>query len=99
MSDEHKDEALYYFNPNVKPNSGWKPAVGRIVHYTSLGDSEGKFPSELHAAMVTRINSDGTVALKVFYTTGVFDMLKVERTDEAAGSEAARGRWSVPERF
>jgi hypothetical protein len=75
-----------------------KPSVGRIVHYTSLGDSEGKFPSELHAALITRVNDDGTVALKVFYTVGIFDMLRVERTNEVAGSAAARGMWTWPER-
>ena len=98
MSGEGDAALDYVVSGRVLSNSGWKPAVGRIVHYTSLGDSEGKFPSELHAALITRVHSDGTVALKIFYTTGMFDMLRVERTDEAAGSAGARGKWSVPER-
>lgn len=43
-----------------------KPTIGRIVHYTSLGDSEGKFPSEVKAAIVTAVNKDGLPSLLVF---------------------------------
>lgn len=30
------------------------PTVGRIVHYTNLGDAEGKFPPETQAALITK---------------------------------------------
>lgn len=30
-----------------------KPTVGRIVHYTNLGDADGKYPPEQQAAIIT----------------------------------------------
>jgi hypothetical protein len=74
------------------------PSIGRIVHYTNLGDRDGKYPPEIQAALITGINADGTVALHVFYRTGQFDLPSVERTDEPAGSEGARGKWAWPAR-
>lgn len=79
-----------------------KPSIGRIVHYTNLGDRDGKYPPEVQAALVTGLNADGTVALHVFYKTGQFDMPAVEYAQrdgcpaDAAGSEAASGKWSWP---
>lgn len=70
-----------------------KPSIGRIVYYTNLGDRDGKFPPEQQAALVTGLNQDGTVALKVFYKTGTFDMPSVEYADRYE-----RGKWSWPER-
>lgn len=32
-----------------------KPSVGRIVHYTNLGDRDGKYPPEVQAAIITRV--------------------------------------------
>ena len=32
-----------------------KPTVGRIVHYTNLGDRDGKYPPEIQAAIITRV--------------------------------------------
>lgn len=32
-----------------------KPSVGRIVHYTNLGDKDGKYPPQVQAAVVTGI--------------------------------------------
>lgn len=32
-----------------------KPTVGRIVHYTNLGDKDGKYPPEQQAALVTKV--------------------------------------------
>lgn len=32
-----------------------KPSVGRIVHYTNLGDRDGKYPPELQAAIITKV--------------------------------------------
>lgn len=81
-----------------------KPSVGRIVHYTNLGDRDGKYPPEIQAALITGVNADGSVALHVFYKTGQFDMPAVECAQKpgmphvVAGSEAARGKWCWPER-
>jgi hypothetical protein len=89
-----------------------KPTVGRIVHYTSLGDRDGKYPPEIQAAMVTKVTFrpppvdeprkdaevNYQVSLLAFYPTGQFAMLDVEFTSEAAGTEAARGKWAWPAR-
>ena len=39
-----------------------KPSIGRIVHYTNLGDKDGKFPPEIQAATITGVykRGDGT---------------------------------------
>lgn len=74
-----------------------KPSVGRIVHYTNLGDRDGKYPPEVQAAIITGLNEDGTVSLHVFYRTGQFDMPSVEETCfSEPGSEGARGKWAWP---
>ncbi len=75
-----------------------KPSIGRIVHYTNLGDRDGKYPPTVQAAMITGLNEDGTVALHVFYKTGQFDLASAQFTEAAAGSEEARGKWSWPAR-
>lgn len=31
------------------------PTIGRIVHYTNLGDKEGKYPPETQAAIITGV--------------------------------------------
>ena len=72
------------------------PSIGRIVHYTNLGDKDGKYPPEVQAAIITGINPDGTVSLHIFYRTGQFDMPSVERTEATAGSVPARGKWAWP---
>ena len=85
-----------------------KPTVGRIVHYTSLGDRDGKYPPEIQAALITGVKlavphfSDGdedsyVVDLHIFYRTGQFDMQNVPFTRSAAGSNDARGHWTWPE--
>lgn len=75
------------------------PTVGRIVHYTNLGDRDGKYPPEIQAAIITGVNVDGTIALHIFYKTGQFDMPSVEyAAGHAAGSESARGCWAWPAR-
>lgn len=76
-----------------------KPTVGRIVHYTNLGDRDGKYPPTIQAAIVTGLNDDGTVSLHVFYKTGQFDLASCAFTTEPGGSEGARGKWSWPERW
>ena len=75
-----------------------KPTVGRIIHYTNLGDRDGKYPPAVIAALVTQVNEGYNVALKCFYPTGIFDIDAVDYTEEPAGSEAARGKWTWPER-
>jgi hypothetical protein len=70
-----------------------KPTIGRIVHYTNLGDKDGKYPPEQQAAVITGVNMDGTVALKILYKTGIFDMASV-----AQAQEYERGKWTWPPR-
>ncbi len=74
------------------------PSIGRIVHYTNLGDRDGKYPPSIQAALITGVNDDGTVALHIFYKTGQFDIQSVTFSEAAAGSEDARGKWSWPAR-
>lgn len=75
-----------------------KPTIGRIVHYTNLGDRDGKYPPQVQAAIVTRVHNATHVALHIFYPTGQFDMEDVEMSEQPAGIEASRGKWSWPER-
>lgn len=75
------------------PSSPIKPSVGRMVHYTNLGDKDGRYPPETQAAVITGVNADGTVALKILYRTGIFDMPAVPWS-----RGAARGCWHWPPR-
>ena len=75
-----------------------KPTIGRIVHYTNPGHLGGKHPPEVQAAIITGINSDGSVVLHVFHKSEQFDLPSVERTDVPAGEGGARGKWSWPAR-
>lgn len=75
-----------------------KPSIGRIVHYTNLGDRDGKYPPQVQAAIITGINEDQTVSLHVFYRTGQFDLASVRYTEAEAGTEYARGKWCWPAR-
>jgi hypothetical protein len=70
-----------------------KPTIGRIVHYTNLGDKDGKYPPETQAALVTGLNADETVSLWVFYKTGFFSMPSVK-----FDVDGARGTWRWPPR-
>ncbi len=75
------------------------PSIGRIVHYTNLGDRDGKYPPTIQAAIITGVNTQTMhVALHVFYKTGQFDLSECEFTEAAAGSDEARGKWSWPPR-
>ena len=69
------------------------PSIGRIVHYTNLGDKDGKYPPETQAAIITGVNVDGTVSLHIFYRTGQFDMPSV-----LYHADGARGCWHWPPR-
>jgi len=87
-----------------------KPTVGRIVHYTNLGDRDGKYPPEVQAAIITKAKLvhdldkcsspefGYSVSLRILYEDGDFIMRGVPFTHEAAGSEAARGKWAWPAR-
>jgi len=55
-------------------NQQQQPSIGRVVHYTNLGDRDGKYPPTVQAALITGLNDDGTVTLHVFYKTGQFDI-------------------------
>lgn len=80
-----------------------KPTVGRIVHYTNLGDKDGRYPPEQQAAIITKVEGpldipEGyteeqayKVSLQIFYPTGQFHMLGVPYS-----AEYARGHWSWP---
>jgi len=77
-----------------------KPTVGRIVHYTNLGDKDGRYPPEQQAAIVTGvypqleegvIPGDMHVDLHIFYRTGQFDMKTVPFSETYE-----RGHWSWP---
>ena len=74
-----------------------KPTVGRIVHYTNLGDADGKYPPETQPAIVTRVNADGSLGLWVLYPSGMFYMAAVEGED-ARSKGPGRGRWNWPPR-
>ncbi len=81
------------------------PTIGRIVHYTNLGDADGKYPPEQQAAIITGVKPRDTgtltidtraeknyvVDLHIFYRTGDFF-----RTDVPFSPEYARGHWSWP---
>jgi hypothetical protein len=71
-----------------------KPTIGRIVHYVNLGDSQGLYPPECQAAIITGVNEDGTVALHIFYRTGDFYMQDVEFSEDTQ----QRRSWHWPER-
>ncbi|TAL42382.1 MAG: hypothetical protein EPN91_08360 [Salinibacterium sp.] len=92
--------------------AGTIPTVGRVVHYTNLGDRDGRFPPEIQAAIITKVairdlatlaenghvpkEAGYTVSLHIFYEMGDFKMKDVPFTTEPAGSEAARGKWTWP---
>ena len=71
-----------------------KPSIGRIVHYTNLGDADGKFPPEAQAAIITGVHENGTVSLHIFYKTGQFDLPAVNFSEEPM----KRGHWNWPPR-
>lgn len=83
---------------STKRKAQMKPTVGRIVHYTNLGDADGRFPPEAHAAMITKVHDDTAVALCIFYPTGVFFMERVQQTLKTPGTDEARGKWGWPPR-
>lgn len=84
-----------------------RPTVGRLVHYTNLGDRDGRYPPEVQAALITKVTQirpdgvgeeDFDVSLRIFYEDGEFNMKRVPFTSERAGTEGARGKWCWQER-
>lgn len=81
------------------------PTVGRIVHYTNLGDSDGKYPPEQQAAIITKVvgvedphnhkhecsEVCAKVSLCIFYSTGSFFM-----QDVPFSATYKRGCWTWP---
>jgi hypothetical protein len=69
-----------------------------MVHYTNLGDRDGKYPPQIIAALITAVHNATAVSLTTFYPTGMFNLASVVYTDQPAGSDGARGMWTWPER-
>lgn len=72
-----------------------KPTIGTIVHYTNVGDRDGNYPVTVQAAIITANLKDDNmlVMLHVFYAAGECNTMALF-TEEAAGSEEARGKWT-----
>jgi hypothetical protein len=72
-----------------------KPTVGRIVHYVAYGTPGGEYAAGAHrAAIITQVNTDGTVGLCVLNPTGQFFNTSVAE-DQTARTP---GTWHWPER-
>ncbi len=81
------------------------PTVGRIVHYTNLGDADGKYPPTQCAAIITAVEKQEppdtvgvawpmpAVSLAILYPTGLFFRQSVPYS-----SDYARGHWTWPPR-
>ena len=81
------------------------PTVSRIVHYTNLGDADGKYPPEQQAALITKVSgvedphghkhtcteTCAKVSLCIFYPTGFFFMQDVPFSETYK-----RGHWTWP---
>lgn len=52
-----------------------KPSIGRIVHYTNLGDRDGKYPPEIQAAVITKVHEPKTL----IGSGGITEELPTER--------------------
>lgn len=101
---EHREEANKLIAElNALGDRPMIPTVGRIVHYTNLGDADGKYPPEQQAALITKVQKrtevDITapideekqylVSLHIFYETGDFYMKNVPYS-----AEYKRGHWT-----
>ncbi len=64
--------------------------VGSIVHYVHAGEMAGT-KLRIIAAMVTHVNDDGTVALKLMFPEGIKDY-----PAEQYSETYRRGCWSWP---
>ena len=71
-----------------------KPTIGRIVHYTAPGQ-------DVRAALITGVNPDGTVALRVFSAMRADEdeaLLAVPESGYGAGEYESYGMWAWPAR-
>lgn len=75
-----------------------QPTVGRMVHYTNLGDKDGRFPPEQQAAIITKVvpaeqaaGGNTKVSLCILYPTGMFFMQDVPYSETYE-----RGHWTWP---
>src|ERR1039458_114570 len=53
-------------NENYTMENSPSPSIGRIVVYNQPGSADGKFAPRESAAMVQKVNEDGTVEMIVF---------------------------------
>lgn len=75
-----------------EPSSSFVPAVGRAVHYRSLGSADGKYRPLCRAATITEtFTSPLRVSLAVLSPTGLFFDQSVAR-----GDSLEPGTWHVP---
>ena len=70
-----------------------KPTVGRTVFYQSFGTPGGEYVSLPRAAIITQVNSDGSVGLCIMNPTGLFFTQRVEYSEEQKP-----GSWYWPPR-
>jgi hypothetical protein len=75
---------------------GPKASVCRMVCYTSAGEKSER--GEIHAAVITGVDSDEVVSLRVFTRTQDFVLPRVSLWAGAAEEQGAQGRWSWPKR-
>lgn len=65
------------------------PKVGDMVIYTMEFDSDKSYSPNVGAALVTKVNSDGSLDLAVFALNGMFYKFDVKQ-----GAVGAREFWS-----
>lgn len=73
-----------------------QPTIGRIVHYTNLGDADGKFPPETQPALIVRVNATPEpqdIGAWIFYPGGFFYMASIPYSETPK-----RGHWNWPPR-
>ena len=64
------------------------PRLGDTVFYMTTANDK-RAPLETCTALITRVNSDGSVTLHVFYHCGEHDLLGVQ-----AAEDLTPGRWT-----
>ena len=86
------------------------PSIGRTVHYTNLGDKDGKYPPEIQAAVITGVYENVELGLQKANTIGAnvntryVDLKVFYRTglfdtiQVPFSPEPKRGHWNWPPR-